>query len=559
MPQPLTPVKPPRTSSVSVADVRGQQVPRLWTRPLRELTEDTTYGYDVIDFARNTLGRPLDPWQEWLVIHAGELLPDGRPRFKTVLVLVARQNGKTELLVILALFWLFIENVRLVLGTSTNLDYARESWEKAVDLSEENEALKVDLAPDRSGGVRRSNGEQSLKTKTWVDPANPKTRWYSRYKIAASNRKGGRSLTIDRLILDELREHDSWEAWNAASPATNAVRDAQIWGISNQGDDKAVVLNSLRDAALGVLAGEVGDQRLGLFEWSAPDGSKPTDIDALSQANPNLGYRLDPEGVLGDAMRAERNGGEELAGFLTEILCMKVPRLDPAIDGSAWAACMKIGTLEHLRSRVVLCLDVSMDSQHASLVACAQLPSGPYRLEVVEAWSGQGCVDQLRKALPGLTARVRPKKIGWFPNGPAATLGADLMEHRGASRAEAWPPFGVEIEEIRSDTTAVCMGLAEQILSEAIVHSDDPMLNAHVTGAEKLRQGDAWRFIRKGAGHCDGAYAAAGAVWLARTLPPVPPRPMVLKARSTEEIEQDREERRERRRLEAQETSKSSS
>ena len=539
-------MKRPRTNYGPVEGWRGLAEPRIWTRPLRELTPETTYGYDVIEFARDTLGRPLDPWQEWLVIHAGELLEDGRPRFNRVIVLVARQNGKTELLVILALFWLFIDGVRLVLGTSTNLDYARESWEKAVDLAEENGVLKVDLHPDRSGGVRRSNGEQTLKTRRWDDLG-----WYSRYKIAASNRKGGRSLTIDRLVLDELREHDTWEAWNAAVPATNAVRNAQVWGISNQGDDKAVVLNSLRDSALAVLEGKQGNPRLGLFEWSAEDGSKPTDPGALMQANPNLGYRLDPESVLGDAMRAEENGGEELAGFLTEILCMKVPKLDPAIDGGAWARCLKIGTMEHLRSRTVLCLDVSMDSLHASLVACAQLPSGPYRLEVVEAWQGQGCVDQLRKALPALVGRIRPAKIGWFPNGPAATLAADLMERKGATRAEMWPPPGVTIEEIRSETTAVCMGLAEQILSEAIVHSDDPMLNAHVTSAEKLRQGDAWRFTRKGAGHCDGAYAAAGAVWLARTLPPPPPRPMVIVGRSTEEIEQDREERREQRALKA--------
>jgi hypothetical protein len=40
-----------------------------------------------------------------------------------------------------------------------------------------------------------------------------------------------------------------------------------------------------------------------------------------------------------------------------------------------------------------------------------------------------------------------------------------------------------------------------------------------VTGAGRLKRGDAWVFSRKGEGHCDAAYAAAGAVHLARTLP----------------------------------------
>ena len=75
----------------------GSITPRLWTRPLRELTPQTSYGYAVIYFAAVVLGRPLDPWQQWLVIHLGELLPDGLPRFRKVLVVVARQNGKTLL------------------------------------------------------------------------------------------------------------------------------------------------------------------------------------------------------------------------------------------------------------------------------------------------------------------------------------------------------------------------------------------------------------------------------------------------------------------------------
>lgn len=502
----------PVTNSVLAAEVVGRTEPRLWTPALRELTPDTSYGFDVIKFARDVLGRPLDPWQRWLVIHGGELLPDGRPRFRTVLVLVARQNGKTELLVILALFWLFIEAVRLVLGTSTNLDYARESWEKAVELAESVDELAEDIP---TNGIRRANGEQTLKT---IDR--------SRYKIAASNRKGGRSLTINRLILDELREHHDWSAWNAATPAMNAVVDAQAWAISNQGDDRAVVLDSLRKSALAAIESGENEDRLGLFEWSAPDGSKPTDLDALAQANPNLGHRIDPGGLLGDARRAELAGGEELAGFKTEILCMRVPMLDPAIDGEAWAACLDDGDLSAAKSRVALCVDVSIDGQHASLLAAALLEDGRVRVEPVAAWSGPSCTQELRKDLPGYVAKVKPQVIGWFPSGPAAALAADLAvrEQPGPS----WPPKGVLVEEIRSEVTAVCMGFVEQINAAQIAHSDDPMLNAHVAATEKLRQGDAWRFTRRGAGHCDATYAAAGAVHLARTMPEPKPLPKAM-------------------------------
>ena len=64
----------------------GSTEPRLFTPPLRELTEETSWGFDVIWFARQILKKPLSPWQEWLAIHALELLDDGTPRFKTCLL-----------------------------------------------------------------------------------------------------------------------------------------------------------------------------------------------------------------------------------------------------------------------------------------------------------------------------------------------------------------------------------------------------------------------------------------------------------------------------------------
>lgn len=458
------------------------------------------------------------------MIHAGELLPDGRPRFRKVLVIVARQNGKTHVLVVLSLFWMFVTQVGLVLGTSTNLDYAKESWEKAVDLAESIDELAEEIP---KGGIRRANGEQTLTLSRMVGEKVRK----SRYKIAASNRKGGRSLTVHRLILDELREHDSWDAWNAAYNAMNAVPDAQAWGITNKGDARGIVLNSLRSEAVEIdeVTGQEsiradGDPQLGLFEWSAPQGSEPDDPYALAQANPNLGRRIDLTSLLGDARRAKRNGGDELAQFLTEILCIDVPNLDPALSREGWQAGHVPSDMAHLRDRLALVVDVSMDEQHAALLAAAVEPEGKARVEVVRAWYGPAATKQLRAELRGEVAKVKPRKFGWMPYGPAAAVTADLAS------GEDWPPAGVELEEIRKDLPAVCMGFAELVKNGDVLHSDDPLLNAQTAGAEKLHRGDAWVFGRKGAGHVNAVYAAAGAVHLARTLPPEEklPRPMVV-------------------------------
>jgi len=516
----------------------GATLPRLWTRPLVAgppgpcgcgcaLTEDTSDGYDVAWFAEHVIGQGLDPWERWLVIHALELRPNGAPRFRHVLAIVARQNGKTYLLTVLCLYWLFIERVELVLSTSTNLDYAREAWEEGCNLALSTPDLAVDLPPSRNRGIYQAQGQQRLTT----DLGN-------RWKIGASNRRGGRSLSIDRLVLDELREHDSWKAWNAAVPATNARPGSQIWGISNMGDDAAVVLDSRRDASL---AGT--DPALFIAEWSAPPEwrervHKATDaelLEALAAANPNLGRRISGEALLSDGRAAIAAGGEELAEWLTEIMCIRIRSRNPAIDPGKWADLAEVVDLAAYRNRTVLCLDVAPDGQHATLAAAAKLPDeesvpehlrGRVAIDVVAAWSGPRATADLRAELVDLVDRVRPRRLVWFPSGPAAQVAADMAKRKG------WPPRRVRLEEIRGEVPAVCMGFAEQVRSSEVVHPDDALLNAHVTGAEKLPRGDQWVFSRRdaadgSASHVDGAYAVAGAVHVARVLP-APPAPLSI-------------------------------
>jgi len=513
--------------------VLGNTEPRLWTPPLRPLvpairdndgnviTPATSVGFAQVEFARNVLRHPFDPWEEWLAIHGGELLPDGRPRFRVVLVLVARQNGKTEVLVILTLYWQFVDSVPLILGTSTKLDYARESWKKAVKLAK----TVPDFDKLRGTGrwTRDTNGEQE----SWTTED-------ARYKIAASNEEGGRSLTIHRLVCDELRQHHDYSAWAASEEATSAVDDAQIWALSNAGDARSVVLNEHRDEALkfikwwdehdnaGVaellLAGEhidgMPDFRLGIFEWSAPREADPTDVHALAQANPNMGRRKDTAVLLAKARRAVRLGGDALTTFKTESMCISVTIMNPAIDPGAWQRCLAPGDLDAVRSRVALFLDIAPDGLHATLAAAAVLPDDRVRVEIVAAWEGVMAVEGLRRELAGWLGQVRPRAAGWLPGGPAAALAADMKKRPG------WPPRGVTFEEIRGEVTAICMGFDKEVTAGRLAHSDDPLINAHVGGAERLPRGDGWVFSRKG-GHCDAAYAAAGAVHLARTMPPL--------------------------------------
>lgn len=496
---------PTRLMNSRPSVVLGSTEPRLWTPPLRPLTPDTSYGFDLIDFARDACRITFDPWEDWLSIHAGELLPDGRPRFRELLILVARQNGKTTWSKVLVHYWMHIDGAPLTLITSTDRSYAKRTWSEVVEEARSNKWLARRIAE-----LRLSTSEEALKLKSGAELV-----------FKANNGNAGRSMVLRNWLCDEVREHTNHDAWDSATNAMNAVDDAQAVAISNQGGANAVVLDRLRDPALQFIETGEGDPQLGLFEWSAPPGSEPDDVEGLRASNPNLnrvvrGTRHGPnlEDLLRKGRRAKRAGGEELSGFRTEVLCQRVTLLDPAIDPDLWLAAKAdepVDWTKH-RGRVALCLDVSMSEDHASLIAATE-SDGTVYVGVAAAWSGFGCLKEVRADLPAFVAKVKPRALGWFPSGPAAAIAADI------AKKKAWPR-GVRIEALTTETTAACMGLAALVRVGDVLHPGDPMLDAHIDSAQRLRRGDGWVFTRRNAGPVDGAYALAGAVHLARTLPP---------------------------------------
>jgi hypothetical protein len=478
------------------------------------------------------IGHPMLPWQRVAAIRGGELLcvPECspalgvhaetvydasggvarlgcRPRFRIVLLVVARQNGKTELPVGLSIFWQFRQRLPLILGTSTKLSYAKESWRKAVNLVKRTRQLDELHDPGRKW-YRTTNGE----VESWTYPNDDGEE--CRYLIAPANADGPRSLTVNRGVADELRQHRTYEAWDAFEPACSPA-DAQIWALSNAGDARSVVLNDLQDSARDFIATGIGDERLGLLEWSAPDDADPEDLEALLQANPRVGYGLDFDTLIATGQRAKRLGGAALAGFLTEHMCVRVAAANPALNPRGWQECHDPGDLLDVRSRVVLCLHLTPDADHATLAAAAVLEDGRVRVETIAEWSGPRAAAGLERDLPGWAERVRPRTVGWFPSGPGAAVASRLTDRRNKG---ARLPRGVAVAELRGETTAVCMGLAKEVDAKQLAHSGQEMLDKQVERAEKAWQGSAWVFAQNG-GNVDAVYAVAGAVYLARTLP----------------------------------------
>ena len=208
----------------------GKTEPRLWTPPLRELTPETSLGFACIDYATEVLRKKLYPWQKWALVHMMEIIGDlngeWRFRFRTVLILISRQNGKTVLSEVIASFFLNVLCVDSVFGTSLSLDKAEEVWEAVVQDQESIPELSAELQR-----VGRTNGSKKLVLTG-----------LRQYKVGAPTRRAGRGDSNDLVLLDEVREQRDWETWSASVASTNAKPNVKSVELRSA-DGKRMVLS----------------------------------------------------------------------------------------------------------------------------------------------------------------------------------------------------------------------------------------------------------------------------------------------------------------------------
>ena len=418
--------------------MNGVTQPRIFTPPLRKLNQSTSLGYACIEYAEKVLGKELYPWQKFALIHAleiaGSLKGKWTFRFRTVLFLISRQNGKTVLSEVIASFFLNMLGVDSVFGTSLSLDKAEEVWEAVIRDQEDIPDLSQDIER-----VSRTNGNKRL---ILTDGRQ--------YKVGAPTRRAGRGDSNDLVMLDEIREHRDWETWSAAAASTVAKPNGIIMCFSNAGDPDSIVLRQLRSQAVATIdgkeaqnfGGEVDSKSLGLFEWSAPDEAKTDDMKALAQANPALGYGLLTE----RALMSNRATFPENK-FRSECMCQQVETIlpQPFPDG-AWDACLDMASNIPLESDVYFGIDLSEDRRWTSIGVCGLRSDGNWHIEVVARAVGtEWAIDWFRaRAMRGkirLAFQGRGAPVTGLAEQICSIQGVERFAIEGSDLASSWGRF----------------------------------------------------------------------------------------------------------------------
>jgi hypothetical protein len=401
------------------------------------------------------------------------------PCYRTVGISLARQNGKTTLVLCRVAMQLIVPR-STVAYTAQDRNIAGFKWAEYVA------ALMATPFADRVRHVSRSHGSEALH----MDNG-------SQFVIVTPGEKAGRSMSLDLAIIDEAAQQKDFALVGALGPTTLAKPQAQTWILSNAGSFSSVMWRHYTDTGRESLDNPAST--LCWQEWCADDDADLYDRVAWQQANPSMDLPggATSSGLLDGAMNtpADTFRRENLN------LWVSVSQLT-GIDAVTWAACRDDDLLPGETNRA-LALDFTPERDHGTLVGTADV-DGRTPLEVIEHTHD----------LEHVILRCAELADRWD---------CPVILDRGSPAASAIPALeraGVAVRLISlPDFVRACEEFHDAAVQGRLAHRGDYRLTDAVAGATKRRVGDGWAWSRRGGADITPLVAATLARWGVVTAP----------------------------------------
>lgn len=485
--------------------------------PARYATRRTetrlTYGPQVAKVAE-ALGTPLMPWQRQVLDVALEVLPDGSWAYRTVVVTVPRQAGKTTLAGPMHLHRALTRD-RPTYFTAQSRQDARDTWLEVVKRFRRSPMTSL-------AKVRESNGSEAVTF-----------RGGGTFRIFAPSEDALHGKANELVTVDEpwAMKGEQGPALEQAILPTFTTTGGQLVLISTAGTAESTWLRRYVDRGRESVE---QDRRDGLayFEWSL----EPPDA-ALVAAG------LDPDAGPDDRARAfevvlaahPANGTTVDRGALEQALDIMTPGQFLRAYGNVWTATADRVIPEHLWTactaagpwtppdpgRVALAFDVSVDRGEAAIAAAwRDSDTGPLRLDVIDRHPGDAWLPgRLRE----LAATWRPLAIGYDKAGPARDVADELT--RG----------GLELQGTNTtEYVAACAAFLAAVRNGRMTHPGRGALDDAVAAAATSALGDGWAWSRRtSAASIAPLTAATLAGWTYDHRPAPAARPVIIAARRT--------------------------
>lgn len=438
----------------------GELKPRLHSPWLKGETKG-----DQIAQLAEQIGQPLLKWQKLILDDMCRVDKQGMFIRKSILLLIARQSGKSHLARMRVLAGLFLFGEKDILIMSSNRSMAMKSFNIMADIIERNDFLRVQLKDgDVRKGIRRTNGDERIIL------ANG-----GQIEVVAATSDGARGRSCNLLWIDELREV-SEVAMDAAKSVTLARPNSQRIFTSNAGDHFSTVLNDLVERCRSY-----PPKSLGYYEYSAPEYCDIWDRKAWAMANPSLGYLISEEAI------EETIATSTMEAARTETLCQWVSSTASPWTPGSWEALADKELVMAPGSYTMFAFDVDPSRRNASLVCGQILPSGKVGLSLVQTWESHVAVDELQIAVDvkKWVDLFKPRKV--------------LHDkYTTAAIAERLSTSGVVVEDCSgAQFYTACSTFKDAIDNERVVHAGQEAFDTQMSNCAAKSNDSAWRIIRK--------------------------------------------------------------
>jgi phage terminase large subunit-like protein len=448
------------------------------SQPLRGATEPRVHSpllkgksryKEILDMIDRLKMDKLMPYQEFVLKDMMAVNAKGSYRRKTSLLLISRQNGKSHLGRVRVIWGMFYGGEKKVIIMSANRATSLMLFREIAWIIESTPELKA-----MTKAIRYANGGERIELLNG-----------STLDVISDNSSSPRGRTADFLWIDEIREI-SEEGYKAAVPVTRARANAQTFLTSNAGDHFSSVLNNLVERAK-----DYPPETFGYYEYSAPQYCK-IDItsdyfwrEAVAPSNPALGYIITKESI------EEAIATNPIEQTRTETLCQWIDSLQ-----SPWPH----GVLEETSDNTlemsvgaytVFAFDVSPSRRNGSLVAGQILPDGRIGIGILETYSSQMAIDELKMAasIKAWCDIYKPRLVCYD-------------KYATQTIADRLSQAGVMTEDVSGQQFyKACGDLLEGLVNHRVVHNGQAELIQQMNNCAAKVNDSAWRIIkRKSAG-----------------------------------------------------------
>lgn len=460
--------------------------PTRHTPPLREdFTADIDRFLPLLEKAwRDSMGYWLDEWQVELIRRITELQEDGTLRWRSCLVSVARQSGKTELVSLLGVWALLREPNQYNVGIASQVDQARILYERVQRI------------------INGTPGLKQLMTKL-TDTRGIRTTHGSRYEIKAAKASTLQGIPISVGIVDEVHLVDD-ASWSALVSGQGARKNSILIGITTSGDQNSALLKRLYAAADEAMAGEAS--RFGAWIWEAEESIVPDDdaklLRLLTQANPALQEgRIDAKILLEDV----RSLPEE------DIIRYRLNRFVHSnqhtfIPLSLWWNCERPTDEKLPPGKLFFSIDKTRDGDWAT-IAAATLVDGVVHTEIIATFA-RPTISRLLNVCQQL---MKHSPAGFVMDGLFMKDLAKELDQRGMK---------VTVFN-QNDVIRASMLLFSRLKHDTIRHAGDPVMTYQIPRTVRKNVGDNYRVSRVDSSvEIDAVMATVLAVYAASELTP---------------------------------------